>query len=161
MVALRLTNRDRWFLFQLYRWFPAILQVLAIFGQRRLRFGTEPDFAATNVGSRVHRETCAILDGLPMSTSGFKFSVHTGPLSWSGAHQTVRPCWSRICRFSPHAGCARPKRKWPISSDEIGRVKGRKQRSRRKYDTQDFEPGDHLLHQTAIAQAKSHDRTNC
>src|ERR1700750_479430 len=27
---VRLTNHDRWFLIQLYRWFPAILQVLAI-----------------------------------------------------------------------------------------------------------------------------------
>src|SRR5271169_1166547 len=27
---VRLTNRDRWFLIQLYRWFPSILQVLAI-----------------------------------------------------------------------------------------------------------------------------------
>jgi len=42
------------------------------------------------------------------------------------------------------------KRKWPISNDEIGRVKGRKQRSRRKYETQDFEPSDHLLYQTAL-----------
>ena len=27
---VRLTNHDRWFLIQLYRWFPSILQVLAI-----------------------------------------------------------------------------------------------------------------------------------
>ena len=27
---VRLTNHDRWFFIQLYRWFPAILQVLAI-----------------------------------------------------------------------------------------------------------------------------------
>src|ERR1700721_1663801 len=27
---VRLTNRDRWFFIQLYRWFPSILQVLAI-----------------------------------------------------------------------------------------------------------------------------------
>src|SRR5258707_5429165 len=27
---VRLTNNDRWFLIQLYRWFPSILQVLAI-----------------------------------------------------------------------------------------------------------------------------------
>ena len=26
----RLTNNDRWFLIQLYRWFPSILQVIAI-----------------------------------------------------------------------------------------------------------------------------------
>ena len=28
--GIRLTNRDRWFFVQLYRWFPAILQVLTI-----------------------------------------------------------------------------------------------------------------------------------
>jgi type II secretory pathway pseudopilin PulG len=27
---IRLTNHDRWFFIQLYRWFPSILQVLAI-----------------------------------------------------------------------------------------------------------------------------------
>jgi hypothetical protein len=27
---VRLTNSDRWFLIQLYRWFPSILQVLTI-----------------------------------------------------------------------------------------------------------------------------------
>jgi hypothetical protein len=27
---VRLTNSDRWFLIQLYRWFPSILQVVAI-----------------------------------------------------------------------------------------------------------------------------------
>jgi hypothetical protein len=27
---VRLTNNDRWFVIQLYRWFPSILQVLAI-----------------------------------------------------------------------------------------------------------------------------------
>jgi ribosomal protein L34 len=27
---VRLTNQDRWFLVQLYRWFPSILQVLTI-----------------------------------------------------------------------------------------------------------------------------------
>src|SRR6516225_5126724 len=27
---IRLTNHDRWFLIQLYRWFPSILQVLTI-----------------------------------------------------------------------------------------------------------------------------------
>jgi hypothetical protein len=28
--GVRLTNHDRWFLIQLYRWFPSILQVLTI-----------------------------------------------------------------------------------------------------------------------------------
>ena len=29
---VRLTNNDRWFLIQLYRWFPSILQVLTVPG---------------------------------------------------------------------------------------------------------------------------------
>ncbi len=29
-VRARLTNNDRWFFIQLYRWFPSILQVLTI-----------------------------------------------------------------------------------------------------------------------------------
>src|ERR1700730_15214936 len=29
-VRVRLTNHDRWFFIQLYRWFPSILQVLTI-----------------------------------------------------------------------------------------------------------------------------------
>src|SRR6476646_4229913 len=32
----RLTNHDRWFLIQLYRWFPSILQVLAIIQRETL-----------------------------------------------------------------------------------------------------------------------------
>src|SRR6202035_3557640 len=32
---VRLTNHDRWFLIQLYRWFPSILQVLTIENQIR------------------------------------------------------------------------------------------------------------------------------
>ncbi|MEJ2375730.1 MAG: hypothetical protein P8Y71_10025 [Pseudolabrys sp.] len=43
---IRLTNLDRLFLVQLYRWFPAILQVL----------GKEPVFAAIGVGSRIRGE---------------------------------------------------------------------------------------------------------
>jgi hypothetical protein len=30
MGRVRLTNHDRWFLIQLYRWFPSILQILTI-----------------------------------------------------------------------------------------------------------------------------------
>ena len=50
---VRLTNHDRWFLIQLYRWFPSILQSS---GPRHSCVGTGPAFAATGDGSRVHRE---------------------------------------------------------------------------------------------------------
>src|ERR1700738_3480927 len=33
---VRLTNHDRWFFIQLYRWFPSILQVLTIIGPETL-----------------------------------------------------------------------------------------------------------------------------
>jgi hypothetical protein len=52
---VRLTNHDRWFFIQLYRWFPSILQVLTIVRpETLLRWG--PAFAVTGVGSRAHRE---------------------------------------------------------------------------------------------------------
>src|ERR1700738_3336088 len=50
---IRLTNNDRWFFIQLYRWVPSILQVLTII---RSCVGIGPAFAATGVGSRAHRE---------------------------------------------------------------------------------------------------------
>ena len=48
---VRLTNNDRWFFIQLYRWFPSILSVLTIPGPRRWCVGIEPAFVATGVGS--------------------------------------------------------------------------------------------------------------
>src|ERR1700733_8667989 len=51
-----LTNHDRWFFIQLYRWFPSVLKVLTIIGPRRLCVGTGPAFGATGVGSRVDGE---------------------------------------------------------------------------------------------------------
>src|SRR2546425_13240024 len=54
---VRLTNNDRWFFIQLYRWFPSILKVLTIIRPETLScVGTGPAFAATGVGSRAHRE---------------------------------------------------------------------------------------------------------
>src|SRR5258708_30303660 len=52
---VRLTNHDRWFFIQLYRWFPSILQVLTIVRPvpRRSCVGTGPAFAATGVGNRA------------------------------------------------------------------------------------------------------------
>src|SRR5262249_22571569 len=53
---VRLRNHDRWFFIQLYRWFPAILEVLTIIRPETLVRWQEPDFAATGVGSRAHPE---------------------------------------------------------------------------------------------------------
>ena len=54
--GVRLTNHDRWFLIQLYRWFPAILRVLTIVRPETLVRCTGPAFVATGVGNRVDGE---------------------------------------------------------------------------------------------------------
>src|SRR5258708_12267080 len=41
---VRLTNHDRWFLIQLYRWFPPILKVLTIIRPETLVRGHRADF---------------------------------------------------------------------------------------------------------------------
>src|SRR6516165_8624733 len=54
---VRLTNHDRWFLIQLYRWFPAALTALTIIRpETLLRWQTGPAFAATGAGNRVDGE---------------------------------------------------------------------------------------------------------
>ena len=53
---VRLTNHDRWFLIQLYHWFPSILKVLTIIRPEMLVRWHRPAFAATGVGSRADRE---------------------------------------------------------------------------------------------------------
>jgi len=53
---VRLTNHDRWFFIQLYRWFPPILKVLTTSSPRRSCVGIAPVFAATGAGSRALRE---------------------------------------------------------------------------------------------------------
>jgi hypothetical protein len=50
---VRLTNNDRWFFIQLYRWFPSILQVVTIIRPETLVRWHRPAFAATGVGSRA------------------------------------------------------------------------------------------------------------
>jgi hypothetical protein len=47
---VRLTNHDRWFLIQLYRWFPSILQVLIIIRMVETR---AESYAATIVTRRA------------------------------------------------------------------------------------------------------------
>ena len=51
---VKLTNSDRWFFIQLYRWFPSILKVLTV--PRRWFVGIGPAFAATGAGSHDHWE---------------------------------------------------------------------------------------------------------
>jgi hypothetical protein len=58
---VRLTNLDRWFFIQLYRWFPAILRVLALAQNRislRLRLMCTLELAPTG-GDRGSRRSCA------------------------------------------------------------------------------------------------------
>src|SRR5258706_13534594 len=53
---VRFTNHDRWFLIQLYRWFPSILQVLTVIQPRRSCVRTRRAFLATGVGTPAHWE---------------------------------------------------------------------------------------------------------
>ena len=50
-----LTNHDRWFFIQLYRWFPSILKVLTIIRPESLVRWHRAVFAANGVGSRTQR----------------------------------------------------------------------------------------------------------
>jgi hypothetical protein len=52
----RLTNDDRWFFVQLYRWFPSILPVVIIIRPETLVRWLGPAFAAIGVGNRVDGE---------------------------------------------------------------------------------------------------------
>jgi hypothetical protein len=51
-----LTNNDRWFFVRLYRWFPSILQVLAVVLLRRWCIGIGPAFAVIGAGSHARGE---------------------------------------------------------------------------------------------------------
>jgi hypothetical protein len=53
---VRLTNSDRWFFVQLYRWFPSILSALMIIRPQRWCVGIGPAFAAIGAGNRVDGE---------------------------------------------------------------------------------------------------------
>ena len=53
---VRLTNSDRWFFIQLYRWFPSILTMLTIIRPETLVHWHRAAFAAIGGGNRVHWE---------------------------------------------------------------------------------------------------------
>src|SRR5580704_15057233 len=53
---VQLTNHDRWFFVQLYRWFPSILQAFAIIRPETLLRWHRPAFGAAGVGNRGHWE---------------------------------------------------------------------------------------------------------
>src|SRR5512132_3218997 len=53
---VRLTNSDRWFFIQLYRWFPSILNVLTIVRPETLVHWHRAGFRCTGVGSHALRE---------------------------------------------------------------------------------------------------------
>ena len=52
----RLTNNDRWFFIQLYRWFPSILKVLTIVQPKTLMRWHRAGFRCFGVGSRARGE---------------------------------------------------------------------------------------------------------
>ena len=53
---VRLTNGDRWFFIQLYRWFPSVLTVITVIRPETLVLGIGPAFVGTGVGSRARLE---------------------------------------------------------------------------------------------------------
>ena len=53
---IQLTNNDRWFLVQLYRWFPSTCRFSRSSNPRRWYVGIGPAFATTGGGSRAHGE---------------------------------------------------------------------------------------------------------
>ena len=50
------TNNDRWFLVQMYRWFPSILKVVTIVQPETLVRWIGPAFVAIGVGNRIRGE---------------------------------------------------------------------------------------------------------
>ena len=52
----QLTNNDHWFLVQMYRWFPSILEVVTIVQPETLVGGIGPAFVAIGVGNRTRGE---------------------------------------------------------------------------------------------------------
>ena len=53
---VKLTNSDRWFFIQLYRWFPSIPNVLTVIRPETLVRWHRAGFAATGAGSHGHWE---------------------------------------------------------------------------------------------------------
>jgi hypothetical protein len=52
----RLTNTDRWFFVQLYRWFPSILDVLTIIRAETWCVGIGPAFVVIGIGNHGDEE---------------------------------------------------------------------------------------------------------
>jgi hypothetical protein len=80
-VRVRLTNNDRWFLVQLYRWFPSILQVLTI---------VQPETLV-----RWHR-------------AGFRCYWRWKPRSRGGRPMPVVRFWRYFFRLARRLGCHVP-----------------------------------------------------
>jgi len=98
---VRLTNSDRRFFVQLYRWFPSILQVLTIIQPETLvrwhrggfrcywrwksrsrggRPQIESDLRALIRRMSIENPLWGSLADFTTTTSGFRFLVHTGPI---------------------------------------------------------------------------------
>src|ERR1700693_5597119 len=80
---VRLTNNDRWFLIQLYRWFPSILRTYVRY-YNEIRTHRSLDKVApvsrpfSGPESLVHTQSLA---GFITITSAFRFLVHTAAQS--------------------------------------------------------------------------------
>src|SRR5271170_737486 len=86
---VRLTNNDRWFLIQLYRWFPSILHVVTIIQPETLVRWHRTGFRWYWRERRASTANC--------SNSGLKSRSQASPSTWSsGAGRQVR-AGARFC----------------------------------------------------------------
>ena len=113
---VRLTNSDRWFLIQLYRWFPSILQVVTIVQPETLirwhRAGCTENLIRVDEVSREsrparhHRDTAVPADPaekhLPPSFKPPRRSVVAGT-DWGAATRLVSTTAAVLRRYVPRS----------------------------------------------------------
>ena len=86
---VRLTNNDRWFFFQLYRWFPSILQVLTIIRPETLVRRHRAGFCcywrgkSRPLGGRpqIKTEVRALIRHTPIARDGYPGSAYCTSLA--------------------------------------------------------------------------------
>ena len=126
---VRLTNNDRWFFIQLYRWFPLIRQMSMenpLWGAPRIHG------ELLKLGYEVAQSTRSLAD-FTTTTCGFRFSVHTPgqsrPVAREAAERRCFPHWltSRGTAPADNPACRRDWR--GTVSDRMSRTGSRSDRS--------------------------------
>ena len=86
---VRLTNNDRWFLIQLYRWFPSILQVVTVVQPETLVRWHRAGVSTVNCLSSGMRSPSSLLPSTWPSDEDLQ--VRDGARSCRTTHQTLQP----------------------------------------------------------------------